>query len=415
MRHWFDGFAMLHRFGIADGEVSYANRFLQTKAYRAAEETGEIVYSEFATDPCRSLFARVFSIFSPKISDNANVNLVKLGERYISMTETPIPVEFDGETLETVGVAYKPPGLLTTAHPHLDRASGGMLNYAAKLGPRNRYRFFLLPPGAGEAAGDRPSCPSRSRPTCTPSASPSAGWCWPSSRSWSTRSAFRSPGRPYIENYRWKPELGTRFTLVDRDTGEATGPFETDPFFCFHHVERLRGGRRGRGRRLHLRRRADHRGPLPRAPARGQAGRPGRAAPLPDRHRLAEGEPRAAGRGARAAADQLRPPQRAPLPLRLGRRRGVGLARPDRQGRHRGAREPIAWSEDGCSPGEPVFVAAPGLEPPRTRACCSRSSSTRARAARSCSSSTPRTSRELARAEAPHHIPYGFHGQFVSG
>ena len=22
---------------------------------------------------------------------------------------------------------------------------------------------------------------------------------------------------------------------------------------------------------------------------------------------------------------------------------------------------------------------------------------------------------ELARAEAPHHIPYGFHGQFVSG
>ena len=29
MRHWFDGFAMLHRFGIADGEVSYANRFLE--------------------------------------------------------------------------------------------------------------------------------------------------------------------------------------------------------------------------------------------------------------------------------------------------------------------------------------------------------------------------------------------------
>ncbi len=65
MRHWFDGFAMLHRFGISDGEVSYANRFLQTKAYRAAEEKGEIVYSEFATDPCRSLFARVFSMFSP--------------------------------------------------------------------------------------------------------------------------------------------------------------------------------------------------------------------------------------------------------------------------------------------------------------------------------------------------------------
>ena len=61
-------------------------------------------------------------MFSPKISDNANVNLVKLGERYISMTETPMPVEFDGETLETAGVAYETPGMLTTAHPHLDRA-----------------------------------------------------------------------------------------------------------------------------------------------------------------------------------------------------------------------------------------------------------------------------------------------------
>src|SRR4029079_14861255 len=59
MNHWFDGFAMLHRFGFADGEVSYANRFLESRAYRAARADGKIAYSEFATDPCRSLFARV--------------------------------------------------------------------------------------------------------------------------------------------------------------------------------------------------------------------------------------------------------------------------------------------------------------------------------------------------------------------
>src|SRR5262249_12584492 len=126
------------------------SRFLQSRAYCAAREKGEIVYSEFATDPCRSLFSRVLSFFSPKISDNANVNLVELGERFIAMTETPLPVEFDAETLDTVGVAYEAAGVLTTAHPHLDRASGGMLNYAAKLGPRNRYRFFLLRPGASK-------------------------------------------------------------------------------------------------------------------------------------------------------------------------------------------------------------------------------------------------------------------------
>src|SRR5947209_14734014 len=65
MNHWFDGLAMLHRFSFADQTVSYANRFLETRAYRAARAEGRLSYSEFATDPCRSLFQRVTSIFSP--------------------------------------------------------------------------------------------------------------------------------------------------------------------------------------------------------------------------------------------------------------------------------------------------------------------------------------------------------------
>ena len=149
--------------------MSYANRFLETRAYRAARETGQISYPEFATDPCRSLFQRVSSIFSPKFGDNANVNLVKLGQRFIAMTETPIPVQFDPQTLAAAGVAYEPPGQLTTAHPHMDRASKGMLNYAAKLGPRSSYKFFLLRPDSDspEVLG---SLPVRSPRTCTPSA-----------------------------------------------------------------------------------------------------------------------------------------------------------------------------------------------------------------------------------------------------
>ncbi len=236
MNHWFDGLAMLHRFRFAAGEVSYANRFLESKAYRAAGETGEISYSEFATDPCRSLFKRVVSMFRPALSDNANVNLVALGERFVAMTETPIPVEFDAETLAAAGVAWDVPGMLTTAHPHLDRASGGMLNYAAKLGPRNSYRFFLL----GSDRGAEPEVVA-SLPTREPAYMHSFGL----SERWIVLAEFpfvvnpvslALSGRPYIENYRWKPERGTRFWLIGRDGGEAQGPFETDACFGFHHV-----------------------------------------------------------------------------------------------------------------------------------------------------------------------------------
>ena len=64
MNHWFDGHAMLHRFGIADGSVAYATAFSSPGVPRG-EGQGEIGYGEFATDPCRSLFRR-FQRCSPR-------------------------------------------------------------------------------------------------------------------------------------------------------------------------------------------------------------------------------------------------------------------------------------------------------------------------------------------------------------
>ena len=410
MRHWFDGFAMLHRFGISNGEVSYANRFLETRAYRAAKEKGEIVYSEFATDPCRSLFARVFSMFSPKISDNANVNLVKLGERYISMTETPIPVEFDGDTLETVGVAYESPGMLTTAHPHLDRASGGLLNYAAKLGPRNRYRFFLLPPG------EREPDVFAELPVKEPAYMHSFGL----TERWLVLAEFPlvvNPisiplsGRPYIENYRWKPELGTRITLVDRNTGEATGPFETDAFFCFHHANAYE----------------DNGSVVVDACTYGDA------RIIEDLYldRLRDGKP-----ADRAELRRFRIDLASSKVTHEQLAEGLELPRINYGAHNERAYRYVwgidtesgwldrivkadvesgtaaSWSEDGCSPGEPVFVAAPEAE--REDDGVLLSVVFDSRSGRSFMLVLDAGDlRELARAEAPHHIPYGFHGQFV--
>jgi carotenoid cleavage dioxygenase-like enzyme len=221
MNHWFDGFAMLHRFSFAGGEVSYQNRFLETRAYRAAREKGRITYSEFATDPCRSLFQRVVAMFTaPKLTDNGNVNLTKLGERWIAMTETPIPVQFDPQTLAAAGVAYQPPGQLTTAHPHRDRATAGLLNYAANLGFKSTYQFFLVRPGSSQ-----PEEITR-MPVQTPGYMHSFGL----TQRWLVLAEFpfvvsptslAKPSRPYIENYRWKPEQGTRGSTCSIVPGRA--------------------------------------------------------------------------------------------------------------------------------------------------------------------------------------------------
>jgi beta,beta-carotene 9',10'-dioxygenase len=412
MNHWFDGLAMLHRFGFGDGSVSYASRFLETRAYRGARETGQITHSEFATDPCRSLFQRVSSIFSPKLSDNANVNLVKLGERFISMTETPIPVQFDAETLETAGVAYEVPGMLTTAHPHLDRASRGMLNYSAGLGRKNEYRFFLLGPDDAE-----PEVIAR-RGVREPAYMHSFGL----SERWIVLAEFpyvvnplriAFSGRPYIENYRWKPELGTRFTLIDRATGKATGPFETDAFFGFHHVNAYEDGDEvvvdicvfedaGIVEDLYL--------------ERLRAGKP-IAEPELRRFRIRPGD--GAVSHERLVADGFDLPR-----INYGRCNerpyrfvwGVGIDDSGWLGRivkadlERG--ETASWSEPGCFAGEPVFVAAPGGGGEDEGVLLSVVLDSE-RGGSFLLVLDAQSLDELARAEAPHHIPFGFHGQFA--
>jgi beta,beta-carotene 9',10'-dioxygenase len=413
MNHWFDGLAMLHRFSFAAGEVSYTSRFLETRAYRAARDHGEIAYSEFATDPCRSLFARVSAMFSPKLTDNANVNLTKLGQRFIAMTETPIPVEFDADTLAAAGVPYDPPGQLSTAHPHMDRATKGMLNYAAKLGPRNSYRFFLLRPDSSKPevlATERVS-----EPAYMHSFGLTERWFVLAEFPYVVnplRLAFS--GRPYIENYRWRPELGTRLHLLDRRSGEHQGPFETDSRFGFHHVNSYEDGSdvvvdictfrdAGIVEDLYM--------------ERLRAGKPV-SKPSLERFRISPSP------GTVATERLIDEPMELPR-INYGRCNerpyryawGVGDATGwiDRIVKADVVdRRSDVWAEENCFPGEPVFVAAPDAKEEDEGVLLSVVLDG-ARGNSFLLVLDAATLDELARAEVPHHIPFGFHGQFARG
>lgn len=409
MNHWFDGLAMLHHFSFSGGSVSYANRFLETRAWRAAEDQDRIAYAEFATDPCRSLFQRVTGMFSPQLTDNANVSLVKLGQRFIALTETPIPVQFDPETLAAAGVPYTAPGQLSTAHPHLDGATGGMLNYAARLGARTSYRFFLLGTGS-----EHPQVIAE-HAVREPAYMHSFGL----SERWLVLAEFPfvvNPlqlalgGRPYIENYRWKPERGTRFHLFDRRTGEHAGPFEADPRFAFHHVNAYDDGDQlvadictypdpGIVEDLYL--------------ERLRAGKPVTPAYL-ERFRVTPST------GQVTIECLIDEPLELPRinygrcngrPYRYAWGVGVGTEWVDRIVKADLAdRRATAWSRERCYPGEPVFVARPGAEREDEGVLLSVVLGPNGHSFLLVLDAG--SLEELARAEVPHHIPFGFHGMF---
>ena len=235
MRHWFDGLAMLHRFHISDGKVSYKSRFLDCEAYRAVQKSGRITYSDFATDPCRSLFQKVQTVFEPqpKITDSAKVNIDTIGGKTYALGEPIMQVQFDPETLESLGVYHyekNPANRMNTAHPH--HHNGESYNLVVQYGPVNYYKIYSLVNGTKEVA---------SIPVLEPGYLHSFGM---SDRYFiiaefpllvqSVKLLLRL--RPFIENFKWKNKKGTRFLVIDRQTGKLKNIIKTKAFFSFHHV-----------------------------------------------------------------------------------------------------------------------------------------------------------------------------------
>jgi beta,beta-carotene 9',10'-dioxygenase len=235
--HWFDGLAMLHRFAFADGGVTYANRFLESNAFRAAEATGKISYAEFATDPCRTLFGRVAAIFDPKLTDNCCVNISDYAREAVAFTETTMSVRFSPDTLETLGVfGYQRTlkGQVSTAHPHYDAKRGCHYNYIADFGLKSVCRLCRI-------GDDGQQTIVAELPAERPAYMHSFGM----SEDHLILTEFPlvvSPidlilsGKPFIQNYRWEPERGLVFHVLEKDTGRLVRTATADATFAFHHV-----------------------------------------------------------------------------------------------------------------------------------------------------------------------------------
>jgi beta,beta-carotene 9',10'-dioxygenase len=415
-QHWFDGLAMLHRFSFADGSVSYANRFLRSRSYAAAER-GEISYSEFATDPCRSIFRRAATLFRPRITDNCNVNLTRLGDEYVAMTETPLPVAFDPETLESLGVSFRPPGIHATAHPHHDPERRELVAYVTHFGPRSQYRVF--------AQRDRDT---QRRIASLRVARPSYMHSFALTQRYAVLVAFplvvnplelALSGRPFIENYRWKPELGTRVLVFDREDGSLRGTYEAEPRFSFHHVNAFeRDGELVLDMAAYADATIVDSFYLERLRATPP---PPSALPRLLRYRIDLD-------AGRVGEEEL---CEAPLELpRIDYRKrngrpyrytwGVGAPAGGEEFLDRLVKidvetgEAVEWHEPGAFPGEPVFVPAPDRGDREDGGVLLSVVLDAVAASSYLLVLDAGDMGELGRARVPHHIPFGFHGQYFS-
>ncbi len=416
--HWFDGQAMLHRFTISNGDVAYGNRYLDSAGYREGASAGRIRRSEFGTLAKVGLVERLRRIGRDTSSQNANVNIVPCGDELLALTETPVPLAFDALSLETRGPrpATGGPELQTiTAHPHHIAASRRSINFGITFGRKSMYHVVAVDDGTlarrtiGSIAVDRPAYFHTFALT----------------QRYAVIVEFPlvvNPldllieRRPFIDNYHWEPQRGTRFHAMRLDDGRVEHVWEGAPFFAFHHINAFDEGDAivldisayDDATIVDDLRLARLRSPGARAldaSFRRYRLVPGRTtAEFETISEVATELPRvAASRHARSYEFAYGVGSSADRPNAVATTI-VKVATADR-----GVR---SWSEPGAYPGEPVFVARPGGTAEDDGVVLSVVlDAVRGASALVVLDAADLT--ELARADVPHHIPFGFHGLFV--
>jgi beta,beta-carotene 9',10'-dioxygenase len=237
MQHWFDGFAMLHRFKFGGGRLRYSSKMLRSNAFEHSQNSGRLRSSEFATKPNPSILQRLMSMVRVELTDNANANVAKIGESYVAMTETSRLKEFDLQDLTTRGDFHfdtEIAGQITTAHPQFDPHTGTMYNVIVNTGKKSEYVVFKV-----KAGSKRREVVARI-PVLEPAYIHSFALTEHYVILVEYPLRFKPldlllSGKPYCENYKWHEDLPTIFLVIDKKTGEVT-ECECEAMFSFHHV-----------------------------------------------------------------------------------------------------------------------------------------------------------------------------------
>ncbi|HTV23333.1 MAG TPA: carotenoid oxygenase family protein, partial [Polyangiaceae bacterium] len=173
-----------------------------------------------------------------RITDNTNVNIVKIGDDLVALTEGSRQLRIDAQSLRSLGdVEYERDelaGALAGAHPHFDVERQHVVNLATKFGSAGILSIYE------HAAGERRR---------------KIIGAWRTSRvpyihSFGLTRAhailFAHPfvvkpldmlwsNRGYIDHFEWRPQDGTRVVSFDRAT-KAVVEYESEPVFVFHTV-----------------------------------------------------------------------------------------------------------------------------------------------------------------------------------
>jgi torulene dioxygenase len=277
--HWFDGLSAVHRFQIdcPDNEptkVTYRSRRVVDEYLELVKTTGKMESISFGAkrDPCKSIFKKVMSVFSPpgrnaknvgvtlsinmpgggykkdieKQSLDGPVNKARSStgiETLHTKTDYTMIKKINPETLEPEGVAFQTglhpdlKGPFSAAHAKSDPVFGDIYNFNLVIGYTSTYRIFCTSASTGDTTI---LATFTGKPAYIHSLFLTENFVvlcvWNSYIKWAGISIL------YEKNIAdaisaFDPKQKTTWYVVDRRHGKGlVATYESDPFFCFHSI-----------------------------------------------------------------------------------------------------------------------------------------------------------------------------------
>lgn len=171
--HLFDGDGLVLRFAIGStssdsrARIRYCNRFVRTDAFVHEERAGRILYRGLGTNLPGGLWANFLRL---RFKNPANTNVLYHGGRLLALWEGGLPHRLDPVTLDTLGRCdfsgtlrnrssswidrRITSNLPFSAHPKIDPTTGELFNFGVVLGPQPRLQVYRVD-AAGQLQHER--------------------------------------------------------------------------------------------------------------------------------------------------------------------------------------------------------------------------------------------------------------------
>lgn len=226
--HWFDGDGMLQAFRFQDGAVSHRGRYVETDKFRSENQAKRRLWPAFGT-----AWPGAAAVANPDEINPANINVVEHGGQLLALWEGGSPWRVEPQSLATLGRHHWSPetaGLPFTAHPRREPdgtlwafgnapwadtlllyriAADGQLVKAASLAMTDlgmvhdfvvTERHLVIP--VTSLVLDR---------------------------------VLMEAGNSYLDSHRWRPELGLRVLVIDKNELTIARRFTLPPGLVLHY------------------------------------------------------------------------------------------------------------------------------------------------------------------------------------